>query len=235
MFYPCHLDWWSTPTKVFDFTHFLLIECILVGCVPAARSRPYAGVCFPGGGVCSQGGSAPGGVCSHGGGLLPWGWGGVVSALGVSAPGGIWSRGMSTLGGWCLLRDGLLRGVCSGGVSGLGGSAPGGVVSQHALRQTATPPVNRMANRCKNITLATLRPVIMLCIREMHSIPWNVNCCMDEKYLTARTSSFSTAHFPQDFGLLEGNCEGYFAFCECARAFNTLIVSEDTKTSTAVI
>ena len=48
-------------------------------------------------------------------------------------------------------------------------SAPGGVsvsqhalrlVSQHALRQT--PPVNRMTNRCKNITLATtsLRPVI---------------------------------------------------------------------------
>ena len=40
-------------------------------------------------------------------------------------------------------------------------SAPGwGVVSQHALRQT--PPVNRMTDRCKNITLATtsLRPVI---------------------------------------------------------------------------
>ena len=30
----------------------------------------------------------------------------------------------------------------------------GGVVSQHALRQTP-PPVNRMTNRCKNITLAT--------------------------------------------------------------------------------
>ena len=51
-----------------------------------------------------------------------------------------------------------------GGVSGLGGLLPGsgvwlGGVSQHALRQT--PPVNRMTDRCKNITLATtsLRPV----------------------------------------------------------------------------
>ena len=41
-----------------------------------------------------------------------------------------------------------------------GGSAPGGgVVSQHVMRQT--PPVHRMTDRCKNITLATtsLRPV----------------------------------------------------------------------------
>ena len=36
-------------------------ECIPVGCVPAAR-RPYAGVCFPGGGVWSRGeGLVPGG------------------------------------------------------------------------------------------------------------------------------------------------------------------------------
>ena len=48
-----------------------------------------------------------------------------------------------------------------GGVSALGGvSAPGGMVSQHAPRQTPLP-VNRMTDRCKNITLATtsLRPV----------------------------------------------------------------------------
>ena len=46
----------------------------------------------------------------------------------------------------CLLPQG---GVCSGV----------GVVSQHALRHP--PPVNRMTDRCKNITLATtsLRPV----------------------------------------------------------------------------
>ena len=43
-----------------------------------------------------------------------------------------------------------------------GVSAPGGVVPHHALRQT--PPVNRMTNRCKNITLAitSLRPVISI-------------------------------------------------------------------------
>ena len=40
------------------------------------------------------------------------------------------------------------------GVSLMGGLLNGGgVVSQHALRQT--PHVNRMTNRCKNITLAT--------------------------------------------------------------------------------
>ena len=40
-------------------------------------------------------------------------------------------------------------------VSGPGGVLVlGSVVSQHALRQI--PPVNRMTNRCKNITLATI-------------------------------------------------------------------------------
>ena len=65
-------------------------------------------------------------------------------------------RGVSASGG-CLLPRG---GVCFQGVS-----APGGGecllwgVSQHALRQT--PPVNRMTDTSKNITLATtsLRPV----------------------------------------------------------------------------
>ena len=43
--------------------------------------------------------------------------------------------------------------LCAGGVPGPGaGAGPGGgVVSQHALRQSA--PVNRMTNRCENITL----------------------------------------------------------------------------------
>ena len=47
------------------------------------------------------------------------------------------------------------------GTPGEGVCCQGGVVSQHALRQTPPPPVNRMTNRCKNITLATtsLRPV----------------------------------------------------------------------------
>ena len=54
------------------------------------------------------------------------------------------------MGGWCLfLGVGCL----------LGGSAPGGCllpggVSQHALRQTGCASVNRMTDRCKNITFA---------------------------------------------------------------------------------
>ena len=70
-------------------------------------------------GVCFPGGSALGGVCS--GGCLVWGEGG-------SAPGGGGWRG----GGW---REGG-RGM---GVLGRGG----GWVSQHALRQTPLPPVDR--------------------------------------------------------------------------------------------
>ena len=77
-----------------------------------------------------------------------------VSALGgvsggVSTPGGVCSWGVSAPGR-CLLWGG----VCSGGC------LLWEVVSQHALRQTL-PPVNRMTDRCKNITLATtsLRPV----------------------------------------------------------------------------
>ena len=62
-------------------------------------------------------------------------------------------------GGGC-----LLGGVCSGGclllgegVSALGGGIP-------PCTEADTPPVNRMTDRCKNITLATtsLRPVKMV-------------------------------------------------------------------------
>ena len=82
---------------------------------------------------------------------------------GVSAPGGVCSQGVSAPGG-CLLPGVVCsRGVCSGVVcswGGLlqGGSAPGGSASD------TPPPVNRMTDRCKNITLATtsLRPVIMV-------------------------------------------------------------------------
>ena len=54
-------------------------------------------------------------------------------------------------------------GSAPGEVPGPGGMylvLGGGVVSQHALRQTP-PPVNRITDRCKNITFATsLRTVI---------------------------------------------------------------------------
>ena len=69
-------------------------------------------------------------------------------------------------GGGCLLPEGGVysgEGVYSGGgVCSQGGVCSWGVVSQHALRQTPPPPVNRMTDRCKNITLKTtsMRPVI---------------------------------------------------------------------------
>ena len=88
-------------------------------------------------------------------------------------PGGICSRGICS--GGCLLPVGggvsalggcLLQGVSApGGLSALGEvvcSQDGCVVSQHALRQMP-PPVNRITDMSKNITLATtlLRPVII--------------------------------------------------------------------------
>ena len=56
------------------------------------------------------------------------------------------------VGGWCAWFGGR------GGVSGLGGGLP------QCLVGYPPPPVNRMTNRCKNITLATtsLRPVKMI-------------------------------------------------------------------------
>ena len=78
-------------------------ECIPVGCVPAAR-RPYAGVCFGGGGgflparggsPCRGGSSLPGGVppCRGGslcqGGFLPAGGGVLPARGGFSLPGGV--------------------------------------------------------------------------------------------------------------------------------------------------
>ena len=79
------------------------------------------------------------GVCSRSG-------GGVCSRGGVSAP------------GECLLRGGVCfwGGVCSQGVSAPGG---GGIPAC----TEADPPVNRITDTSKNITLATtsLRPVII--------------------------------------------------------------------------
>ena len=126
------------------------------------RSLTVSWSLLPGGrGVsASRGGLLPGGVCSQGG--LP--------PVGLSAPGrGVCSRGCLPPGvsasGGCLLPGVcvcLWGGLLLGGCLLLGGVHSWGVVSQHALRQTP-PPVNRMTNRCKNITLATtsLRPVIM--------------------------------------------------------------------------
>ena len=89
----------------------------------------------------------PGGVCSGGKCLL----GGVVSAPGgvyvCLGGGGAWSGGVGVPGPW---------GSAPGGVPGPGG------VGIPACIEAEPPPVNRMTDRCKNITLATtsLRPVI---------------------------------------------------------------------------
>ena len=116
-------------------------ECIPVGCVPFA-----AAAVFPGG-------------------RGAWSWGSLLLGgcllLGVSAP-----RRVSAPGG-CLLPG---AGVCSGGclLPGGGVSAPGGCLvlggGIPACTEADThtpPPVNRMTDRCKNITFATsLRTVI---------------------------------------------------------------------------
>ena len=77
------------------------------------------------GGVCSQGVSGPGGVWS----------GGVSAPRGVSGlgGGGVWSWGGVCSGGVCSRGECLLLGGCL---------LPGGI-SQHALRQTPLPPVDR--------------------------------------------------------------------------------------------
>ena len=110
------------------------------------RSLTVCRSLLPGGDV-----SAPGGMC-----LLP---GGFCSG-GVSAPGGVCSWG-------CLLPGGVSAprgGVCSGGCLLPRGSAPRGGWYP-AFTKADTPPVNRMTDRCKNITLATtsLRQVINFC------------------------------------------------------------------------
>ena len=77
----------------------------------------------------------------------------------MSALGGVCSGGVLSWPGGCLVLGGCLLRVVSGprGESGLGS----GVVSQHALRQT--PPVDRITDACKNITLGptSLRPVTL--------------------------------------------------------------------------
>ena len=118
---------------------------------------PWGWGCLLPGGLCFQGVSAPGGgVCSWGGLCL---WGVSASRGCVCSRGGLLWGGVCSWGVVCSRGCLLQGGVCSGGCLFLGL----GVVSQHALRQTP-PPVNRMTNRCKNITLATtsLRPVIKI-------------------------------------------------------------------------
>ena len=135
-------------------------ECIPVGCVPATH-WPYAAVFFRGGCLHGPGGfSLPGRSPCRGvslpGGVSAW-------SRGVSLPGGVsaWSRGVSLPGG-CLPGP--------GGVSAWSGgwfSLPRGGVCLvlGGLPGDPLPPVNRITDTFKTITLATtsLRPVINFC------------------------------------------------------------------------
>ena len=76
----------------------------------------------------------------------PGGGGGVSAPRGVPGPGGVPGQGGLLWGGVCS------RGVCSREGVGI-----------PACIEAEPPPVNRMTNTCKNITLTTtsLRPVTM--------------------------------------------------------------------------
>ena len=128
-------------------TSFTVVEqeCIPVGCVPAAR-RPYAGVCFRGGGFSLPGG-AGGGVLPAGGGfsllggfslpggspcqggVLPTRWGGGFSLPGGGSPcwGGLPVKGgrfSLSRGGGFSLPDGGGGSPCQGGFLPARGGSP---------------------------------------------------------------------------------------------------------------
>ena len=114
-------------------------ECIPVGCVPAAR-RPCSGVSFPGGGVCQvrvvclvRG--VGGGSARSGGGCLPGGGSAWSGGMCLPGPGGV----CQVRGGVCQVQGGFC--LVLGGVCLLGGGLG---ISQHALRQTPSPPVDRI-------------------------------------------------------------------------------------------
>ena len=117
-----HVTW-----KVYPLLTTTKQECIPVGCVPADR-RPYAGVCFPGGGSSIWGGFSIRGGSSSGGGS-PSSQGG----FSIQPGGGWWGSS-----------------ICGGVLHPAGGGSP-----------SSPPPVNRMTDRCKIITLAktSFRPV----------------------------------------------------------------------------
>ena len=85
--------------------------------------------------------------------------GGCLLLGGVSAPRGFLLWGVATPGG-CLLWGGLglsapMGGVCSGGWGVVPGSEVSALGDGIPACTEVDPPMNRMTNRCKNITLAT--------------------------------------------------------------------------------
>ena len=148
-------------------------------------SRGGGGCTWSGGGVPGPGmvylvrGGVPGpGGCPWSGGGCTWSGGGVHGPGGVPGPGGCtWSRGGVPGPRGVYLVRGVggtwSRGGCtwSGGERGCtwsrgGVPGPGGCTWSRGMGvpgQVLPPPVNRMTNRCKNITLAktSFRPVII--------------------------------------------------------------------------
>ena len=107
-------------------------------CIPVGCVPPSRGGCLLGRGVPPSGG-------------------GVLLGGGCRLPGGLLGRGCLLLGG-VSLAGGVPP---SGGLLALGSPWWGGIPAC----TEADPPVNRMTDRCKNITLATtsLRPVTISC------------------------------------------------------------------------
>ena len=128
------------------------------------QSSSRGGLPGPGGVLPAGRGGSPcrGGLPSPGGGCLP-GPGGSAWSGGFSLPGG----------GVCLVQGGS---PCRGDLPGPGGGSPcwGGVCLVRGACPE-TPPVDRITDTCKNITLATtsLQPVIILGFR--------LNCSWMEK------------------------------------------------------
>ena len=139
------------------------------------RSQTVCWSLLPGGrGV--WGFSIPGGFSIRGGSPS---WGGVLHPGGRGSPSG----GFSILGGFSI----------RGGASPIWGGVlhPGDMASQHALRQTPSPPCGQ-TDTCKNITLATtsLRPVITI----NFNWPYKVDPLV--LYLRGPTCSYTIVSFP---------------------------------------
>ena len=120
-------------TRSLKYVHIYKQECIPVGCVsPACCS--YLPACTAPGVYMPRGVYLPGGCTCPGG----------VPGQGVYLPGGYLARGCTCPGVYLPRGD-----VPAWGCTCREGGLPAGGVPAQVL----PPPVNRMTDRCKNITL----------------------------------------------------------------------------------
>ena len=145
--YLCVRDWLVRLSNFINSTRMHSSRMRTGRSLTVFRSLQPGGVPGPGGTWSRGGVPGPGGVYLVLGGCT-WSWGGVTGPGGVYlVPGGVY--------------------LVPGGVPGPGGVylVPGGCTwfqgGVYLVRYS--PPVNRMTNRCKNITLAktSFRPVMM--------------------------------------------------------------------------